>query len=545
MSGFHPGLLLILAAFAVLLVKGKIGQLIMILTPILAITGLAAISQGDYGHFTMLGQQLLLSKVDKLSLVFAYVFVLMGLIGMCYSLHHPKPREHSAAFLYMGGALGVVFAGDYLTLFVFWELMAFSSAYLIFSQGGKAALGAGARYLLVHIAGGLCLLAGIVLHYQATGSLLVGPMQQTHSLSFYLILTGFLLNAAAPPLNAWLTDAYPEATVTGAVFMCAFTTKTAIYVLLRVFPGTEMLIWLGTIMAIYGVVFAVLENDCRRLLAYHIVSQVGYMVAAVGIGTELAINGATAHAFAHILYKGLLFMGAGAVIYVTGKRKLTDLGGLYKTMPITLLLYMVGAVSISALPLFSGFVSKSMVVAAAELDQRNIIALLLMLASSGTFLSVGLKLPYYMFFAQHADLHANEPPLNMRLAMAIAAIACLFIGLFPASLYALLPYPVAFQPYTTEHVIGTLSLLVFTAVGFFLLLKHLTLENTLSLDTDWFYRKGALVLLWFARFPLSAWENFVSRLLMKGLIPWLHSLAAIGLVMDKKFSLASYRACYG
>ena len=261
----------------------------------------------------------------------------MSFIGIVYALHVKDNGQHIAAFLYIGGSLGVTFAGDYFTLFVFWELMAFASSYLVFAKREKQAIEAGYRYILVHIFGGVCLLGGIILHFISTKSLaFVGPLQQDGSLAFYLILTGFIVNAAVPPLHAWLTDAYPEGTITGSVFMASFTTKTAVYVLVRAFPGTELLVWMGTIMALYGVVYAVLENDARRLLAYHIISQVGYMVAGVGIGTELSLNGSVSHAFAHILYKGLLFMGAGAVIHMTGKRKLTELGGLYKTMPITL-----------------------------------------------------------------------------------------------------------------------------------------------------------------------------------------------------------------
>src|SRR2546426_10538642 len=299
-----------------------------------------------------------------------------------------------------------------------------------------------------------------------------------------LILAAFLLNAAVPPLGAWLPDAYPEATVTGAVFMTAFTTKSAVYVLLRGFAGTELLVWLGAVMAVYGVVYAVLENDARRVLAYHIVSQVGYMGCGVGIGSALAANCATAPALAHILFKTLPFMGAGAVLQTTGLRKLSEMGGLYKTMPITLGLYMVGAFAISAVPLFSGFVSKSMVVSSAGESHRTAIFLLLTLASSGTFLHTGLKLPYYMFFGKDRGLRGQEPPVNMLVAMGLAAAACILIGIFPALLYSHLPYPVDFAPYTARHVLATLGLLSFTALGFFLLLHQLDPEPSISLDTD-------------------------------------------------------------
>ncbi|OWW04189.1 cation:proton antiporter [Rhizobium sp. R72] len=527
----HPALLFIVGALPIPFLTGAIRTIYLVLVTVLAVLAVVMMQPGSYGAAQFLGQAILIAKVDKLSIVFATVFTIMSLIGTVYALHVPRPGQHVAAFVYIGSSLGVVFAGDYLTLYLFWEIMAFASVYLVFAEGGRQAIGAGFRYLMVHITGGVVLLGGIILHGHSTGSLLFGPIGEMGP-GTYLILAGFLLNAAVPPLNAWLTDAYPEATVTGAVFMSAFTTKTAVYVLARAFPGTELLVWLGTVMALYGVIYAVLENDCRRLLAYHIVSQVGYMVAGIGIGTEMAVNGATSHAFAHILYKALLFMGAGAVIYVTGRRKLTELGGLHKTMPVTVALYMVGAFAISAFPFFSGFVTKSMVIAAAGDDHRALVVLALTMASSGTFLHTGLKLPYYMFFGTDRKLEAREPPLNMLVAMAMAAVLCIAIGVFPQPLYALLPYPVDFEPYTGSHVTESLGVLMFTALGFVLFLRALDPENTISLDTDWFYRKGARAFMWLAERPLARYEQVVSNMSETAALPFLHWAARAGLRID-------------
>lgn len=510
----HPGILLILGALLIPLIKGKAKQIYLVALPTAALIDCIFMSPGTYGVIHFLGYELVFGRVDRLSLIFSYVFTIMAVIGIVYALHVKEDSQHVAALIYVGGALGVTFAGDFFTLFIFWELMAFSSVFLIWSSKRKESIAAGFRYLLVHVFGGLCLLGGIVIHLAQTGSISFNSMMPfSGGLAFYLIMIGFILNAAVPPLGAWLADAYPEATVTGAVFMTAFTTKSAVYVLIRGFPGTELLIWLGAIMAIYGVVYAVLENDARRLLAYHIISQVGYMVAGVGIGTEMALNGSSSHAFAHILYKGLLFMGAGAVMYMTGKRKLTELGGVYKTMPITMILYMIGAFSISAVPLFSGFVSKSMVIAAAGADHRQWIFLMLTLASAGTFLHTGLKLPYYMFFGKDSGIRTKEPPKNMLIAMGIASFLCIFIGVFPKTLYSVLPYHVEFVPYTVQHVISTLGILVFTALGFFMLLKQLDPEHTISMDTDWFYRKGARAFMWLANKPIANIEyNFIGEI---------------------------------
>jgi len=523
----HPGLLLIVGAWLLPLLKGRTKRLFMVLLPALSLVACVLLRPGTYGMVRFLGQDLVFGRVDRLSLVFSYVFAIVSLVGMVYALHVDDDAQHVAALTYAGGALGVTFAGDFLSLFLFWELMAVSASLLVWLRRQPEAVAAGFRYLLVHLFGGLCLLGGTVLHWSQTGSLAFGNMSPyAGSAAYALILVAFLLNAAVPPFGAWLPDAYPEASVTGAVFLTAFTTKSAVYALIRGFAGTEILVWWGAAMAIYGVVYAVLENDARRLLASHIISQVGYMVCGVGIGTVLALNGATAHAFAHILYKAVLFMGAGAVLEVTGRRKLGEMGGLHKTMPVTLALYMVGAFAISAVPLFSGFVSKSMVVSSAGETHRAAIFLMLTLASAGTFLHTGLKLPYYMFFGKDSGLppqragvrvgdpglRGHEPPRNMLVAMGLAAAACVLIGIFPSLLYSRLPFqPVDYAPYSARHVVATVELLGFTALGFFLLLKHLDPEPVVSLDTDWFYRRGSTAVLALSRGALAQIEGVVGQ----------------------------------
>ncbi len=508
----HPGLVLIVGAWLLPFLKGQTKRLFMVLLPALALVDCALLQPGTYGVVPFLGQNLVFGRVDRLSLVFSYVFAIASLVGMVYALHVDDDAQHVAALTYAGGALGLTFAGDLLSLFLFSELMAVSAALLVWLRREPESIAAGFRYLLVHLFGGLCLLGGTVMLWSQTNSLAFGDMSPyAGSPAYALILVAFLVNAAVPPFGAWLPDAYPEASVTGSVFLTAFTTKSAVYALIRGFAGTELLVWLGAAMAIYGVVYAVLENDARRLLAYHIISQVGYMVCGVGIGTELAVNGATAHAFAHILYKAVLFMGAGAVLEVTGRRKLSEMGGLYKTMPVTLALYMVGAFAISAVPLFSGFVSKSMVVSSAGETHRAAIFLMLTLASAGTFLHTGLKLPYYMFFGKDSGLRAHEPPRNMLVAMGLAAGACVLIGVFPSILYSQLPYHVDYLPYSVRHVMSTVGSLSFTALGFFLLLSHLDPEPKISLDTDWFYRRGSLAVMAMSRGVLAQIEGVVGQ----------------------------------
>ena len=507
-----PGLIFIFGAIFIPLFKDRIQSTYILFLPILAGISLLNIPEGNGYILNFLNYELTLASVDKLSMVFGYVFVLIAFIGFIYSIHLRDTAQHVASSLYIGSSLGVIFSGDFISLFIFWEIMALSSTYLIWARKTKASYDAGFRYILIHILGGLCLFVGIIMNVAQTGSIELNILQLSGPAS-YFILIGFILNAAVPPFSAWLSDAYPEATITGAVFLSAFTTKTAVYVLIRVFPGTEILVWLGAFMAFYGVIFAVLANDIRRLLAYHIISQVGYMVAGVGMGTALALNGSVSHAFSHILYKSLLFMGAGAVLNMTGRSKLTDLGGLYKTMPITFLLYMIGGLSISAFPLFSGFVSKSMIVTAAAEQHLTIIWFILSVSSAGTFLHTGLKLPYFTFLGKDSGLRVKEPPINMLIAMGISSFACILIGVYPDVLYNLLPFAATYIPYTIEHILWTMQILLFTALGFFLLIKHLDGEPYISLDTDWFYRKGASYFIWFINNPMVKFSSLINKII--------------------------------
>jgi multicomponent Na+:H+ antiporter subunit D len=519
-----PAFIFILGAILLpFLRERRLRQVFQILIPVIAFIDLLNMPEGKYWIYNFLGYDLVFGRVDKLSMCFGYVFVIVALLGMVYALHVKEVGQHVATFFYIGSTLGVTFAGDIFTLFVFWEIMAVSSVFLIWYQRDKAALDAGFRYIMVHIFGGCALLAGIIIHVTTTGSTYFGFMEYG-GLASQLILLGFIVNAAVPPFHAWLSDAYPEATITGSVFLTAFTTKSAVYVLLRAFPGVELLVWLGAIMALYGVVYAVLENDIRRLLAYHIISQVGYMVCGVGLGSEMAINGASAHAFSHILYKALLFMGVAAVIHVTGKRKLTELQGrnLYKKMPICFSLYMIGAFSISAVPLFNGFVSKTMVVAAASDLHRPIINMLLHLASIGTFLHTGLKLPYGVWFGRlpkgekiEEEIEAKEPPLNMLIAMGMTGFLCILTGVYPKILYDILPYTVHYHPYTSLHVVAMMQLLLLTAAAFWLYIDKLGGEPTISVDTDWFYRKPGMLLLWFCSNPLQGLRDKVKNFITK------------------------------
>jgi len=482
-----PALVLIAAAALLPLLPRSLRSVVIIAAPLLALAAVWLVPDGPAMTMGLLYYDMVPVEGTKLGRLFGTVFALMAFGGGLFALNRDSVVELSAAFAYAGSALGVVFAGDLVSVFVFWEMMAIASTIVVWC-GGPGARKAGLRYAAVHLFGGVLLMAGLAGEIAATQSIGFGAMQPD-SVARWLILAGFLINAGAFPLAAWLPDAYPASSWSGMVFLSAFTTKTAVYVLLRGFPGTELLIYVGLFMIFYGIIYAILENDMRRILAYSIVNQVGFMVAGIGIGTEMALNGVAAHAFAHIIYKALLLMSAGSVLYMTGRSKCTDLGGLFRTMPLTMVCGVVGALSISAFPLTSGFVSKSMISDAASESHLMTVWYLLAAASAGVFLHAGIKFPWFVFFQKDSGLRPPEPPWNMKLAMVFFSALCIGLGIEPGPLYALLPYEVDFVPYTGSHIVYQLQLLLFSGLAFFLMLGWLKRTLTITLDFDWFYRR--------------------------------------------------------
>ena len=496
-----PAFLFLLGAFLIPLLKGKIKQGYLLLIPVVACIDLFLLDPGTHWTISFLNYSLVLAKVDRLSVIVGLIFVIIGFLALLFAIQVKEDGQHMAAFLYMGSSLGVVFAGDFFSLFIFWEIMAITSVFLIWYRKEKESLDAGFRYILMHAFGGSCLLIGILLHYNAHESLAVGPLGS--DLASLFILAGFGLNTAFIPLHTWLPDAYPEGTATGSVFLSVYTTKTGVYVLARCFPGAEGVAIMGGAMAVYGVTFALLQNDVRRLLSYHIVSQVGYMVAGVGIGTALGINGGIGHVFNHILYKALLFMCMGAVILRTGKRKLTELGGLAGKMPVTTWACVIAALSISGAPGFNGFVSKGMVISAAVEQHNFLLEWLLLLASVGTFLSF-VKLCYFTFFAKNEAIEGREVPWPMQLAMILTAFLCVFIGVYPQSLYGLLPFSrMEYHAYAPFHVLGVIQLFLLAGLVFMVAKRHFAPHREIALDFDYFYRLGGRFILWFCRSILN------------------------------------------
>ena len=494
MSSVLPAFVFFCGAMLVAVLPGRLRAAASLLVPVIGALNLfLLVEYGAFWQVELFDYKLTLLRVDKLSLLFGYLFHLAAFIGVVYAMHVRDATQQVSALLYAGSALGAVFAGDLITLFVFWEILAVTSVFLVWARRTTRAYRAGMRYLLIQIGSGVLLLIGTLIHLHQTGSIafeqftLQGP-------AAWLILLAFGVKCAFPLMHNWLTEAYSEATVVGTVFLSAFTTKVAVYALARGFPGTEILVYVGVVMAAFPIFYAVIENDLRKVLCYSMINQIGFMVVGIGIGTDLALNGAIAHAFNDVVFKGLLFMSMGAVLHMTGKINGSDLGGLYKTMPVTTVLCIVGAASISAFPLFSGFVSKSMVMVAALEQGYDWVWLVLLFAAAGVFHHAGIKIPYFAFFAHDSGLRAKDPPWNMLLAMSIAAAICIFNGSYPWMLYSLLPWPVDYAPYTWSHVITQTQLLFFSALAFiFLQLRGLyppELRST-NIDAEYFYRRLA------------------------------------------------------
>ena len=488
-----PGLVLVIGGLLLPLVRDQVRTTLVLGLPLLTLLLIWQVPDGVALGWSFLDYRLEPLKGTAAGRLFATVFAIAAFAGALFALQQARVLELVAAFIYAGSAILVCLAGDLITIFICWEVMALGSTLILWTAATPRAYAASFRYILIHLLGGMLLMTGIAGQVSATGSIAFTSMD-LNSPAHWLLLAGLLINAGGPPLSAWVADAYPEASPSGAVFLSSFTTKTAVYMLWQGFPGAGLLIPLGLFMVFYGMIYALLENDMRRILAYSIVNQVGFMVTAIGIGSELALNGAAAHAFAHIIYKALLLMAAGSVLAMTGKRKCSDLGGLARTMPITAGCAIIGALAISAFPLTSGFIAKSMISQAAADAHLAVAWFLLTAASAAAFLYIGLRFPWLVFFGKDSGRRPPDPPLNRRLAMLLTALLCIVLGIFPDVLYVLLPYPVAYVPYTASHVVSQLQLLLFAGLAFFLLLPQLRQTLTITLDFDWFYRRlGAAI----------------------------------------------------
>ena len=516
MNLWQPPFLFLAAAVACFFISsGRVRALLLMVVPVISLLWVSFIDSGNHATLELAGFTLEFFRVDGLSRIFAIIFSIAAFLGGLYSWHVEDRMQQVATLGYAGSAIGGVFAGDLLTLFLYWEVTAVTSVFLIWARRTEGAYHTGMRYLLIQVLSGVLLLMGLLLFYSDTGSIEFSAMT-LGSLATWCIFLGFGIKCAFPLMHNWLQDAYPAATVTGTVILSAFTTKMAVYALARGFPGTEILIYIGAVMTLFPIFFAEIENDLRKVLAYSLNNQLGFMVVGVGVGTPLAINGTAAHAFCHILYKALLFMSVGAVLFRTGTSKASELGGLYKSMPKTAVFCLIGAASISAVPLFSGFVSKSLILSAAGKEGYWLVWGALLIASAGVLSHSGIKIPYTAFFAHDSGKRPAEAPSHMLWAMGITAALCIGIGVFPEALYALLPNDVPYHPYSFGHVLTQMQLLCFALLAFVVLMKtglHPHEMKAVNVDSDWTYRKFAPpVISAIAQFIERSWSSCISLL---------------------------------
>ena len=517
LAEINPGLWVILAGLiCTLLPIGHARKAFVIAAPVIAgflifqIHGLDPAAH--FGGRLQFGPvELTTLRIDKLSVVWGYLFCLAGVINGIFALHEKCRMTDSSALIYTGAAIAGVLSGDMITLFIMWELTAISSVFLIW-KGGEHAYEAGVRYLAIHVLSGVMLLAGAIMHAQANGGDFMFNNIGLESPGGWLMLLAMGIKVGFPGLHMWMQDAYPKASITGTVILASFTTKFAVYALARGFAGTEILIWIGAIMTCFPVFFAVVENDLRRVLAYSLNNQLGFMVCGIGIGTSLALNGVVGQVFVHVIFKGLLFMSIGAVMYRTGTAKASELGGLFRSMPYTTIFCLIGAGSIAAFPLLAAFVTKAMILAAALEGHLYIPFMMMLFASAGVMEHSGIKVPHFTFFAHDSGRRVKEAPWNMLAAMGIAGFLCFYLA-WPwggyQNLYALMPYDMdhAYKPYTWDHVVFQLQLL-FAAIFAFTLLKRFKLypaeRRAEIIDADWTYR---VLLFSIARWGSAMWDR--------------------------------------
>ena len=498
----HPGL--IMMAFGILIFimpqKAK-GPLSIIAAVCAAAAGLTLSRSANLTYHITDDFSVELLKVDNLSMAFLFAFCIISIILSIYSYRLTDKGEAAIATMYAGSAMSVVLAGDCISFIVFWEASAIASTFLIYARHTRESSRAAFRYMLIHALGGNTLLVGLLLNVYHNGMAIRNLAQGPHDASFWLILIGLGINAAIPPMNSWLTDAYSVASMSGTAYLGSFTTKAAIYALIRFMAGTEMLIWVGCFMAIYAACMAIMENDIGRLLCYHIVSQLGMMVASLGTGSTMGIDGASAHAVANIMFKGVLLMCTGSIVYCTGKRKITELGGLWRKMPVTSTCFLIASLAIAGMPFSSGFASKGLIMESLAQGGYRIPALFITAAGVGTLLSITLKINWFVFFGP-SDLDVKQVrtrSISMDLAMITGTAVSVIFGLIPRTLYRFTQYQTSYDPFTMAHVMEYVAIFVGGSVPFFLYLKKMKPHDEFTIDFDWFYRK-----------PLKALFNCIS-----------------------------------
>ncbi len=401
--------------------------------------------------------------VDQLNLFFAILVslavLLSGVFSFKFMSREDTLEKYYTLFLMLsGGVMGLVLSGDLFNMYVMVEILTFAAVALTaFRNKLKSSLEAAFKYLVIGGIGSSCIIIGTIILYSqfhtlnlAQLSVLIhGNMQPATILSFAMLLTGFSVKSFVVPFHPVEADANTAAPSSISVIISCALTKAGIYGIIRIVyflfrsmnlaPLQFILVLIGTLSMFVGVTMALAQKDFKRLLAFHSISQVGYVLTAVGLATALGVTGGLYHAINHTLFKGLLFLCAGAVYYATGTTNLDKLGGLAKRMPHTAVLFLIGAFSISGLPPFNGFVSKWLIYQAAyekAVEAGNIgyafVTIIALVVSVMTLASF-IKVSQSVFFGQLPEefKDVKETPVAMRIPMGIMAALCIAAGLLP------------------------------------------------------------------------------------------------------------------
>lgn len=465
---------------------------LLIAAPLASLMSVFGLSAESIFPINIVGTTVHLLATQEYSLVFGLAFCFAIIAAVLFGFRHARPKEMGAAMVLASGGLGIVFSGDLLSLLFFWEILMAASVYLIYLGGMAQSVSSSRRYLIMHILGGTFLLAGIAGTIMDSGiaafpSFQLGwhwPQTSTEW-SAWLMLLGVMVNLAAPPFSAWLPDSYPAASPFGMVALSAFTTKSAVFVLMMIFAGSAPLIAIGLFTLLYATLMALMQSHLRRHLAYCIVAQVGVMVMGVGIGTEAALTAVAILAFCHIGYKGLLIAAAGSIIHQTGKYRMGDLGGLWRQMPVTAGAIILGAASMAALPITGAFVGKHLLV-------ESLIALgqpfykWFFVGIAG--IAVYLLFPWFSLSGKSKNPQAKEVPIETQLCYGIFGFMALAPGLYPDFLSFLMPGRPDIAMSDAAAIFNQLTMIVCACGAFLLLLPWLKRDKGLILDFDWLYR---------------------------------------------------------
>ena len=414
-------------------------------------------------------------EVDALSLFFGLLVATAVLVSCIYSIqymsHDHNVREYYTLFLMLsGGVMGLVLSGDIFNMFIMVEILTFAAVALTaFRNTAKGALEAAFKYLVVGSMGSTCILVGTIMLYAQVhtldfaqlSALIPGNLNNATKLSFALLFIGFGTKAFIVPFHPLAADAHGAAPASISVLISGVLTKSGIYGIIRLCYflfqsmglGTVqfMLVFFGCMSMFICVTMALAQHDFKRLLAFHSISQIGYVLTAVGLCTALGISAGLYHAMNHTLFKGLLFLAAGAVLHQTGTTDLDRLGGLSRKMPWTTVLFLIGAFSISGIPPFNGFASKWMIYQATyekAVESGNIgflLVTIIALITSVLTLASFVKVSQSVFFGQLPKEYENvkEVSFGMRFAMCIFALLCVLTGLFPDVVTKYLTEPAA------------------------------------------------------------------------------------------------------